>query len=376
MARRSAGARTEPVNPPGPPSSDDPEAGPRDVLHTLNVIDGCATDLAHDLETFEERVAKAPMHTLEARLAEETAALHDALEGVVPGGAVVVGGFPLLVQRALSRLRQQLRSWVDRWGWHDLIGPDREGYVAQRRERYRRAVEIPYYRAALTYSMGLSDDSTRDRAAFKDAEIARERGLSPYRGMTPEEALRRVEDLAEQRRSKLVLGRKRPSSTRDELGRFREDVREIADHVGARNRRETWRTGRPAGREPSAEPAADTPPAGPAGGDKDVEPPRPVWDRDTRTLSFNGEVCIVLKRSNTNIEKLIDSFDSKGWPPSIPNPFENEVKLHDTIKSYKKSSGFTNRIDFHRNIQRAAWKPIVGDDAGRNHLPPQLPNNP
>jgi hypothetical protein len=93
---------------------------------------------------------------------------------------------------------------------------------------------------------------------------------------------------------------------------------------------------------------------------KEVEPPAenettPRWDKQDRALWYGDALCRRL-REGTEVQKLIEAFDSKGWPSTIPNPFTSEGKLRDIIKSYKSGAKKQNRVWFYVDNQKAAWK--------------------
>jgi hypothetical protein len=55
-------------------------------------------------------------------------------------------------------------------------------------------------------------------------------------------------------------------------------------------------------------------------------PDRPVWDMRTGELRFAGNVIRRLRvmRQPSNIQRILDAFQSAGWPVAVSNPLGND----------------------------------------------------
>jgi hypothetical protein len=66
---------------------------------------------------------------------------------------------------------------------------------------------------------------------------------------------------------------------------------------------------------------------------------KPVWDAETRILSWNGIVVKEFRQWAENQEKALNALQASGWRPRIDNPFTGEFGqdphdvLHDTINA-------------------------------------------
>jgi len=73
----------------------------------------------------------------------------------------------------------------------------------------------------------------------------------------------------------------------------------------------------------------------------------PNWDLDRGELTFNGEVIrrVRILRTPSQIQQILDHFQSAGWPTRIDNPLTlGQQQLHETIRFL--NCGLT-RIRFH-----------------------------
>src|SRR6266849_9696757 len=95
-----------------------------------------------------------------------------------------------------------------------------------------------------------------------------------------------------------------------------------------------------------------------------VLPPRdlrPLWDRWTRTLFFNGRVVKRFTRPAPNMEAIFDAFEQQRWSQRIRNPLssvrgrDRKRHLHETIQNINR------RLDHRLLVFR-------GDGKGRGIL--------
>lgn len=92
-------------------------------------------------------------------------------------------------------------------------------------------------------------------------------------------------------------------------------------------------------------------PAAPA---SEEDEPTPIWDADRGELRLGTEVIRKLRvlQRPTNIQKLVEAFASRNWPPRIANPLSlGQQQLHETLRYLNK--GLT-RIRF-RSQQGAKY---------------------
>jgi hypothetical protein len=70
-----------------------------------------------------------------------------------------------------------------------------------------------------------------------------------------------------------------------------------------------------------------------------LEKRKPSWNGDSLTLFIDGEAYRQFRRLKGNDQiKILESFESARWPDCITNPFGDEFKLKETVKSFNKVS--------------------------------------
>lgn len=75
----------------------------------------------------------------------------------------------------------------------------------------------------------------------------------------------------------------------------------------------------------------------------------PYFDRDKGKLEFKGKVIrrVRIASRPTSIQKILESFQARGWPKSIKNPLTlGQHQLHETI-SYLNEGIKPKRLRFH-----------------------------
>jgi hypothetical protein len=92
-----------------------------------------------------------------------------------------------------------------------------------------------------------------------------------------------------------------------------------------------------------------------AEGDGGEEAPQPRWDRETRQLWFGKTLCLELRREAPDQFAVLGSFQSAGWPASVPNPFSSEKKFRDTIHYLNSRLSKESPIVFRVDNLRLAW---------------------
>lgn len=95
----------------------------------------------------------------------------------------------------------------------------------------------------------------------------------------------------------------------------------------------------------------------------------PVWNKETRTLTFEGKLARkVSSPKATNVIKILDTFHEDGWPQRVDSPFPpDETTLRDSIKSLNSSiSGLEFRAD--GTGEGIEWLPVRAQP--NDDLPP------
>ncbi|HKM53410.1 MAG TPA: hypothetical protein VJY33_08365, partial [Isosphaeraceae bacterium] len=64
----------------------------------------------------------------------------------------------------------------------------------------------------------------------------------------------------------------------------------------------------------------------------------PSWDRDRKVLSVGDYICREFRRGLSNQIKLIEAFDDAQWQQFITDPFKNESRLNETVKSFNRET--------------------------------------
>jgi hypothetical protein len=83
----------------------------------------------------------------------------------------------------------------------------------------------------------------------------------------------------------------------------------------------------------------------------------PDWDNEARVLSFGGVVIIKYRDKSYNQMELWNQFQGRGWPPLIPDPFEDLDTLKDTLRACKKKLGGAPRsIRLFREGDQVGWR--------------------
>src|SRR5207248_3130276 len=68
----------------------------------------------------------------------------------------------------------------------------------------------------------------------------------------------------------------------------------------------------------------------------------PVWDRESRQVTYRGVTCIELIRAADNLETVLEAFERAGWRPQIRDPFppdksgNHKRRLHNTINALNR----------------------------------------
>lgn len=68
----------------------------------------------------------------------------------------------------------------------------------------------------------------------------------------------------------------------------------------------------------------------------------PVWDRESRQVTYRGVTCIELIRAADNLETVLQAFEKAGWRPQIRDPFppdksgNRKRRLHNTINALNR----------------------------------------
>jgi hypothetical protein len=84
--------------------------------------------------------------------------------------------------------------------------------------------------------------------------------------------------------------------------------------------------------------------------------PKPFWDRESRTLTVGTAVCRVYAKKAPNQFAILDSFEEKRWPTSIPNPLTSLEQMVQTIKDFNADSEPQSPLRLRQDNLRVSWK--------------------
>ena len=76
-------------------------------------------------------------------------------------------------------------------------------------------------------------------------------------------------------------------------------------------------------------------------GDEPPEPGRPFWDPSTAELRLGNELirCVRVMKQKSNIQRILDAFQARRWPPRIDNPLAGgQEQLHQTLRSLNRGT--------------------------------------
>ena len=66
---------------------------------------------------------------------------------------------------------------------------------------------------------------------------------------------------------------------------------------------------------------------------------KPAWDRESLTLSVGKSYVRKFRRARGNDQiKILDAFQDANWPDTIKDPFKDEFKLKETVKSFNRGA--------------------------------------
>jgi hypothetical protein len=90
---------------------------------------------------------------------------------------------------------------------------------------------------------------------------------------------------------------------------------------------------------------------------------RPSWDRTAKKLLYGETVCLGFWRSAPTRFQILDAFEARGWPPSVPSPWRCKKRLRDQIRLLNRGLRPGSPIRFKVYNTRPAWHPVRPDGA-------------
>jgi hypothetical protein len=83
---------------------------------------------------------------------------------------------------------------------------------------------------------------------------------------------------------------------------------------------------------------------------------RPEWDREAKRLWYGKILCrdYSIKAAPVQFE-ILDAFQVRDWPPTVPKPWHDEKKLADTIRNLTKELESNSPIRFEVRYGKPAW---------------------
>jgi hypothetical protein len=207
----------------------------------LDKLDG-AYRYAEQIEYGLERIAnhlshvRPMMRDKEVDLAKAIAGFYDLIHSMPLDPTGASSALPTRIKRALQRMDGQLLVWLERCGWLELIGPERQSYISSRVTKHTEERENRFLRAILTLQS--REDAPDDPFADNLHDQALRLGLTPdptLAGMITEDLRKLAVQLNDERWDAPVLSDKRPSFTPEEMDAFHQRGREIGNYVGSLN---------------------------------------------------------------------------------------------------------------------------------------------
>ena len=85
---------------------------------------------------------------------------------------------------------------------------------------------------------------------------------------------------------------------------------------------------------------------------------KPYWNSDSGELYLGGRLVKRIPRRATNVRKILDAFQGKGWPDQLENPLDCKVKaraqhLCDAVRSLNTSQ--VERLLEFTSIRLGKW---------------------
>jgi hypothetical protein len=82
---------------------------------------------------------------------------------------------------------------------------------------------------------------------------------------------------------------------------------------------------------------------------------RPQWDRDDKKLWYGETVCREYSKVASAQFEILDAFQTRDWPPTVPSPWRDEKKLRDTIGHIRGELVQNSPIRFEVRNMKPAW---------------------
>jgi hypothetical protein len=85
---------------------------------------------------------------------------------------------------------------------------------------------------------------------------------------------------------------------------------------------------------------------------------RPVWDREAKQLWYGDVLCREYRRVASEQFQILDMFQQREWPQTIPSPFRTEKQLRDTVRNLDVGRLPESPIRFEVFNMRPRWFPF------------------
>jgi hypothetical protein len=91
----------------------------------------------------------------------------------------------------------------------------------------------------------------------------------------------------------------------------------------------------------------------------------PVWDRDAKQLWYGEILCREYRRVADAQFEILDRFQVRDWPKTVPSPWRDDKKLRDTISHMNEYHLSESPIRFEVSNMKPSWfrfRPRSGPD--------------
>jgi hypothetical protein len=82
---------------------------------------------------------------------------------------------------------------------------------------------------------------------------------------------------------------------------------------------------------------------------------RPVWDREARQLRYGEILCREYRREAPAQFQILDLFQAKEWPHTVPSPWGDEKKMGDTVRNLNHDLTDKSPVRFKVSNGKPAW---------------------
>jgi hypothetical protein len=82
---------------------------------------------------------------------------------------------------------------------------------------------------------------------------------------------------------------------------------------------------------------------------------RPEWNREAKQLWYGEIVCREYRKTAPEQLQILDEFQAREWPRTVPSPWNDEKKLRDTVLHLNDNHTERSLIRFEVFNMKPAW---------------------